>query len=301
MNFDFNNIKKAITSILPTYKKTQILDTIEKSLDELQNVTIPSYEAANEIFTGQKFKSSEIKAMQARFDLNRLGSGSANMVTTILAILNNAKGFAITLSKYVGKVISSEEASVSMNLRKATVLRLVIMVEFANRYARRLLNYIYTCELDSETKTTDYALNKANTELITKEFNNFTTALRVLNRKPDLLAKDLEGLSEANVDELSDQTLAATANVKSIDPLLISGFTEYNPFYIFGMVVAQYQANKFNSVEDEKKMLELRYLRLTQARAGDASASTDREMEILQERIDNCTRKWLNLKEEYGV
>jgi hypothetical protein len=296
-----NTFKLLVSAVSPTYKRAQIVDSIEKSLDELTSVTIPAYEAANEIFTGQKFKSAEMKNLQAKFDLCRLGAGNANMITSTLAILNNARGFAAVLSKYAERVLASEEASAAMSLRKATVLRLVVMIEFANRYARRLLNYVYTCELDSETKTQDYALSKANIELITKEFNNFTTALRVLNRKPDLLAKDLEGIADASVDELSDQTLAATAGVKSIDPLLISGFTEYNPFYIFGLVIAQYQANKFNSVEDEKKMLELRYHRLSQARMGNPNAATDREMEILQERIDKSTRKWLDLKEEYGV
>ena len=70
----------------------------------------------------------------------------------------------------------------------------------------------------------------------------------------------------------------------------VQGFTK-SPIYHVGLLVAEMQANRYKRAKELKSILELRKLNLIQSRTGTADTGVERELEILQSRIDSLDEK----------
>jgi hypothetical protein len=75
-----------------------------------------------------------------------------------------------------------------------------------------------------------------------------------------------------------------------------------NPIYHIGLIVAEYQSNKYKENKELKSNLELRLMNLVSIRdTGQADPGVEREIEMVQSRIDKLSESIRKQEESVGL
>lgn len=299
-------VKKGAHTLFPSLKKNALLDQIKLLRSRLNEKSIPAYEEAYSLFGGKAFKSPQLHAMDKRIkeSLGNTVQGYStrhNMVLAILLLLRNSQKFVDSTSKYADKIFGVTEPMGALKLRQAYILSMVNTASFAEKFSRQLLNYIYAKEMVAISGSTEYDLVKGHELIIEKNFERFVHALRVMNRSETDISKALESLSEyADSDEQSIQALMSTQSISAYDPLRLGYMTDYSPFYILGMWEAEVRAWFVNQLQDEIELLTRRRIRLEQLYANQNDAYADKEIDAIQQRLDDSQVKMDEYERKYG-
>lgn len=288
-------------AISPSFKKSQLISAIEATQDRLVKSTIPAYEVGAGIWSGQKFKSKECKELQEKFDGYIRKHRGENMVSTIHAAMINASAFCNIFVKHANAIMQANEVSTMTDLQKITIVKLSNITEFASTYSRALLNFIYVNEINTEDAKANYHLSKGDIKDINTKFDDFLIAINILLYSPAVMEKDFITLPKIDIDEATEGSTLSTLGVNRVDPFNTFSVVEWNPFYIFGMMQAEYQANKYDAAVEEKRMLELRALRLKNSRNGSSDANTDKEISYLENRIAKLQRNIREMEADHEL
>lgn len=298
MNF-FNFLK----SLFPTFKRDELLDSVIAIRKSVQEHSVQAYRSADQVWGNTPFVSKEAKGLEKAYRSDVGLSGKQSMITSIsLAMDNTLKVLDLVVQK--GKAIYSDnEASMGLTFQKATILRIVTVADFANKYSLDLLNYIYTVEAQA-TKGGEgiESLAKAEVDQLLNQFPDFCVAINVLKTDMSSLEKALNELPDAVVSEMTERTFVATLGSNKIDPFQVRNFSvRKNPFYIFGMMIAERQEKKYKAKKETVELLQLRLLHLQKLRDKTQDASLDKEINYYQDRVTSLNHELEKLNKDYGL
>lgn len=298
MNF-YNFVK----SLFPTFKRDELLDSVIEIRKSVMEHSVQAYRSADQVWGSTAFVSKQAKAMEKTYRLEVGLTGRQSMITSIYTALENTlKVLDLIVEK--GKVIYSDnEASMGLTFQKATILRIVTVAEFANKYSLDLLNYIYTVEAQA-TKGGEGIedISKAEEEQLISQFQDFCLAMNVLKVDMGSLEKALNELPDAVVSEMTERTFIATIGSKKLDPFQVRNFSvRKNPFYIFGMMIAERQEKKYKAKKETVELLQLRLMHLQKLRDKTQDASLDKEINYYQNRVTSLNHELEKLNKDYGL
>lgn len=298
MNF-FNFLK----SLFPTFKRDELLDSVVAIRKSVQEHSVQAYRSADQVWAGTAFVSKEAKALEKVYRSEVGLPGKQSMITSISAVMDNTlKVLDLVVQK--GKTIYSEnEASMGLTFQKATILRIVTVADFANKYSLDLLNYIYTVEAQA-TKGGEgiESLAKAETDTLINQFPDFCVAMNVLKVDMSSLEKALNDLPDAVVSEMTERTFISTLGSQKLDPFQVRNFSvRKNPFYVFGMMIAERQEKKYKAKKETVELLQLRLLHLQKLRDKTQDASLDKEINYYQDRVTSLNHELEKLNKDYGL
>lgn len=298
MNF-FNFLK----SLFPTFKRDELLDSVIAIRKSVQEHSVQAYRSADQVWGSTPFVSKEAKALEKAYRSDVGLPGKQSMITSISAAMDNTlKVLDLVVQK--GKAIYSDnEASMGLTFQKATILRIVTVADFANKYSLDLLNYIYTVEAQA-TKGGEgiESLAKAEVDMLISQFPDFCVAINVLKTDMSSLEKALNELPDAVVSEMTERTFVATLGSKKLDPFQVRNFSvRKNPFYIFGMMIAERQEKKYKAKKETVELLQLRLLHLQKLRDKTQDASLDKEINYYQDRVTSLNHELEKLNKDYGL
>lgn len=298
-----------IQSLTHKLGKNEIAKSCELSLKALTTTTIPAYKSANQLFAVTKLASSEAQSFQSRLKRLTKGQGS-NMFEIVLDALQNAETILRGIEKRSETLYADKEATIALSYQKATYLRLVAAIGFGTEYARRFLNHIYvleTAKLTPEFKVEEHS-TPAERAYIEDNFENFCIVLKSLDKRFTEIEKDIDGMPEAIVNDLSEQTLPHTLGVARTDPLGMNNFilpgdvsVRWNPFYLIGTMMATFQVKQYNIAKEELDLLQLRLLNLQKQQAGKPDPKLELAIEKMAERIGTLRYEIEVMEERYGV
>jgi FtsZ-binding cell division protein ZapB len=265
--------------------------------------SVQAYRSADQVWGNTAFISKQAKSLEKTYRLEVGLTGRQSMITSICAALENTLK-VLDLIAEKGKVIYSDnEASMGLTFQKATVLRIVTIAEFANKYSLDLLNYIYTIEARA-TKGGEGIddISKAEEEQLINQFQDFCVAMNVLKVDMSSLEKALNDLPDAVVSEMTERTFISTIGSKKLDPFQVRNFNvRKNPFYIFGMMVAERQEKKYKAKKETVELLQLRLMHLQKLRDKTQDASLDKEINYYQNRVTSLNHELEKLNKDYGL
>lgn len=298
MNF-FNFLK----SLFPTFKRDELLDSVIAIRKSVQEHSVQAYRSADQVWGNTPFVSKEAKALEKAYRSDVGLPGKQSMITSISAAMDNTlKVLDLVVQK--GKAIYSDnEASMGLTFQKATILRIVTVADFANKYSLDLLNYIYTVEAQA-TKGGEgiESLAKAEVDMLISQFPDFCVAINVLKTDMSSLEKALNELPDAVVSEMTERTFVATLGSKKLDPFQVRNFSvRKNPFYVFGMMIAERQEKKYKAKKETVELLQLRLLHLQKLRDKTQDASLDKEINYYQGRVTSLNHELEKLNKDYGL
>ena len=289
--FDF------IRTLSPRIDRQTVVEDIEVTQKEMTTGVIPAYQSAQIFFKASGFQSDEVKSLQTIFYRNytkRDSKKQENFLAEIAVKLPYVRENLEYIDNQIDDLFSRDIIKEGLTLRKAAMIRAVDHISFMSRYAIDLINLIYV--LEAKHRQTDveveYQTNAKAQELTQKNLFVFAKMLEVYGMKPDDFKKQFFGLPEAVVNEQTFQHVSALYR-DSGDPIpqdAVSGF-EGNPIYHIRLNIAEWQADRYKSFKDKKKMLELRLMHLKMLEQDKKDPSLEKEISYIQQRVESIDYK----------
>ena len=299
-----NSIINYATKLLPTFRKDRLTEDARMLETELNTNTIPSYKFSESIFN-RSTKSKEILDYQKTYFSILGGSNQKGMVSDISNRLENILKTVTFIATAAEKNFETSIVVDGITLYKVSLIKSLELCGFISRYSLRLLNYFYVLEAAATSKDNSYVskeLSKGDIKELEKFLPDFCRAIKSLSKDPKDFEKELAKLPDVTVGPMSEATLANVGSAK-LDPINIFSMNGFiSPIYRIGMMVANYQVSRYKEAVELKTNLELRKIFLEGLQAnGQADAVVQKEIEIIQSRIDNCAEQIRKEEEKVGM
>lgn len=297
------NLLTYIHDLLPSFKKNKIVESCELIQTSIREHTLPAYVSADSLFDGKKFKSEEARDFATVYEKKIGKSSGSNMIGSIKDGLSNTITLLQHVSSNADQIFSETETNLSLTYTKATCLRLIDAAEFASNYSRKFLNYIFileTANADEHVSVQD-SLTPAEIKSIHSGFFDFCIAMFVLLKKVEEIERAIKEIPDTIITTISEKTLPATVGRNKLDPLQLANLSvKVNPLYRIGMMVAEYQANKYKAAKSELELLQLRKLNLEMLYQKKPDAKLQKEIEYMESRVTGLNYKISKMEKDYN-
>lgn len=285
------NIRKYLVSLLPSFGRAEVEEDIRITRSEIKEFTQPAYEQAVTVFRGWKFKSESLEPQLTTF--GRMVKGHGNPIETINAGWKNVLENLDQAEFLIKAHVSNEIAGAGLTYLKGNLLQFIEAVAFVSKYARKFLNYVYVCETaefaEGGTSVME-SLTPAELEWIKANFVTFCQAFNIVTGNPSKIKTQLENVPDIVVTPDNTDTVGAQGS--KVDPFHMGLIPIWmNPIYHVGMFVAEWQADRYNSAKQERKLVELRMLNLKKLHEGKPDAAVQREIQYLESRVQGLNFK----------
>jgi hypothetical protein len=101
------------------------------------------------------------------------------------------------------------------------------------------------------------------------------------------------------IDKDSFEAASSIYKREAIDPIgggMVAGF-EMNPIYHFRLMIAEWQADRYKSYKEKKKLLEVKLLNLKIAKDGKRDPKLDREVNYYESLVEDLEYKMSKMEE----
>lgn len=263
------NIFELIKSKFETNNLSDSIQTLRRSIKEQD---LPCWLTIQSSFKGKKFNSE----LNANIDkrLARL-SGNAYRGSFVDGVTDAVKNSLIVLDfleESVDKYFDHRSQEIlrdGITYPKAVVLQYIAAVREFSEFARLLANYVLTAETSD---TFDGALVPAQVKSVESDLEAFAGLLVLMLVSQRELNEKFETIPTMVLDESTANIAASTVGLQRLDPFgMRRGFfipSQRNPFFWFGMRIAEWQVYTYEQALESRQMAELRLLRLRAQRAG---------------------------------
>lgn len=302
------NIVNFIKKLLPNFNKSDIESELETSLEYI-DVIVDSLNNLNEIYKTSKLESPEAKSLIKEFYKekdkikHKVKLTSMQVFPEDLSILfKNAKLNGKYLLDEISSALNDVVVSQALTAYKANLMRSVAHYTFMTRFALDLINYIYVVEAENGKieLSKKYVLNKEQRKFITDKFWIFSRMLVVYGEIPEVFKLNLERIENINLPKEEVDSVVDAYNINKIDLFdsLPANFIG-SPIYSIRLMFAEWEADRYHKLQDEKKLLELRYIHLKLMKEqGNTDVNLEKEIEYLQKRITDIDYKLAKIEED---
>lgn len=296
------NLLQFIKTLIPHVSKTDILEDIRVTKGELEQVTIPTVAQAASYFKLNKLVSEENKSLFNVFSRNYTNgkiTASLSFATLIEEDLKTVLKNLLYIEKAATELFTEDVVTEGMSLKKAIVLRALDQIVFISRFTIDLITYVYYEEskaVSGDQETLD--ITPAVKARVSKYISIYARLLSVYGNKKFVIEKRLDNLPDVILSDKTSEALVSTYGEHELDPISeinVLGF-DGNPIYHIGLLIAEWQADRYKSMKDKKKMLELRLLYLNMQTENKADPRVEKEIEYIQSRIDKIEYKMAKMQ-----
>lgn len=286
-----------IKALLPHMTKDQVLEDLRITAGEFDQIVAPNYRHAAEYFRVNKVKSEVNKDLSDDF-YRGLGKGSfpkqASVVGEVALRMTYLQDNLAYVAAQIEAIMERDIINEGLTAKKAILVRAASQFSFISRFAADLLNYLYVYET-VEYKTedgNDMSLAPAVKKHVEKDVKIFAMLLSDYGIPNKDFVKIIESLPDVMVSSRNEAVISSAYKESDIDPfsaVYMNGFSG-TPIYHIRLVFAQWEASRYKSNKEKKKMLELRllHLRLVNEKRGDAKIAA--EIDYIQSRVDSLER-----------
>ncbi len=284
------NLSSFIKSMLPSFNKSDVEADLEISLEHIP-VILENYGSLNSVISVTPIQSKESKDLIKDFykDISKVKaklSRNNNIALDMVTLMTNVKANGDYLLDIISDSINDTIMSQALTAYNANLLRTVPHYYFMTRYAMDLLNYIYVKEVEHSKTEIDksYKLNKKQEEFLTKNVWVFARLISLYGSDHSHFKKEAESLSDVTIPKDDVETVVQQFASDKLDVFnnLPNGFIG-SPIYSVRLIFAQWEADRYRSLKNKRKLLELRLLHLKLIKEqGISDQSTEREIGHLQ-------------------
>lgn len=301
------NLVSFVQSLVPTLSRSDLESDLETSLDVIKTI-LATYGDLNGSYSKGKFNSKEANAIATSFYKEYDAAKnkgkvkpSNSLAGDTIAIFSNAITNGERVKKEVAAISNEVIVSQAMTVVKVNIVRAVGHFYFMTKYALDLINYIYVLEAEHGgiELSKDSKPNAKQIEIIKKNMWLYARLVAVYGTDPKHFTEELDSLSTITVPKEQVEEVVSQYQGQKLDLLdnLPQGFIG-SPIYTVRLVFAQWEADRYKKLRDQKKLLELRYLHLRMIQEqGGGDANTEKEMAYLQSRITDIDYKTSKIEE----
>lgn len=289
------NIAGFIKKLLPSFSKSDLETDMEISLEAISTVN-DIYASLEEVFKVSPPSSREATDVIKEF-YKEIGhvkhkvklSPNKNIATDTLTLFKNIKTNGDYLYNEISDAINDVVVSQALTAYKANLLRAVGHYYFMTKFALDLSNFFYVTEAESGGMdlNKEYRLNKKQKEFITKNVWIYARMVALYGESHEVFKERLKEITEVMLpkEEIDNVVDFYVSDKIDLFDNLPAGFIG-SPIYSVRLVFAQWEADRYRRLRDQKKLLELRYLHMKLMREqGNSDVNLEKEIEHVQKRI----------------
>lgn len=276
-----------ITSFIPFFKRSVVSENTSITLDEL-TLAIESYKAAVDLFGKNRFKNKAANDLATAYSTALAERSRAGFLEDIYDRLVNAKENLEYVQKESDRVLESDIITEGLTARKLALIQASDYIAFVCRYSVDILNYLYI--LESESQEDDRKLPPAKLKYLEENLLDFGRLMTVVGCPKKDFEKLLDDLPEVVVNTKSLSMVEGTYGEAKLNPFVLKttrGFRGTPVIYQIGLKIAEWQASRYKASQYKKQLLEYRKLQLEQERNGTPNPALERQIQVLQDRIDD--------------
>lgn len=295
------SIGKYVASLLPSFEKGQVEEDLRVLKEELSENTLPPYEAAADFFKHERFASKDNEEFDRTFtrQAKNVQVVMDKYPVTICAALTRALDTVNMLETKVDDLFNRDVASDGLTYSRANMLRLIEVIGFAARYARKLLLWTYANEKQAMGKTVSDPFTKAEIDWLKANRQAFFASIITISRKSKDVETALANIPNMVVVPNEVSVAAQTVGPNKLDPLQMGIIPiQLNPIYHIRMAVAEYQAGRYKAGQEEKRALEYRLVALKELKEGKHDAKLDQNIEYTENRLKKLNAKLAKMEED---
>jgi 23S rRNA maturation mini-RNase III len=250
-------------------QKKRIEDMVNNARVNIDQ-TIPSYASAH-IALGDitHFAHKHVAAFQQDFTRAVNTKIRGNFLSVIYFTLLNVEKHYDKLGRLISKNLAQDILKEGMTYRKAAILQHLEAVLFVTQYSNRLLSWVYDCEAEANGDNFGTMLTLAQVKWLSERREVFYSTLELFQNNAEKVEKDILATPEALVNKESEEIIQETQGYGATDPTrmgFIGGLV--NPILHLRKFIAEYQVEYYEEAVNQQRVLELKALRLKQARSG---------------------------------
>ena len=299
-------ILKFIKKLLPRIERSTVSDDLRTTEKELVKIVIPCWASAKEHFKISKPISEEIKHFQALFVRSfdyRRAMKSPSFILDIEVRLKNLHANVVYIQSILDTVVDKDIMTSGMTMRAAYTIRAAANMSMMTRYLSSLLNYLYTVEAMARNNEIydELKLSQSEMKYVEANFNNFVRLLSSYGMSPEDFSKTVSSMPESHVNARTADFITKISGFR--DPQEEVGMAGFvgNPIYAGRLMIAQWQNDRYEAAKAKKQQLELRLMYLQMHEKGKGNPAVDKEIMMLQDRIDVLEGKLRDTDEELGI
>ena len=299
-----NTISSFVAGLLPMTDKADVLQRFADVIEEIEEITIPSFKAYNSVFKNTKYKSVTGKNIEELLR-NNLRSRDPLGVIVEKSLEEGVKNLKV-LRQYVQNDRAHSFAKDAMRYKTASIMRFLEAAAYASRYANKLTNYLVTVETleaNGEANNVTRELPPNDVEFIKGGLPNFAVVLKILTNDHTEVQKTLEETPDIIVtgDPEQDKLTEGASDYKAVDPLRVNFISlDWNPFWHIGRMWINYRARVYHAMIAERETMETRLLIYkNQQSSGARDARTEARAREAQARLDNLNKEIAKMEKSW--
>lgn len=269
-----------IRDMLPSFGKKDVEEKLRMISTKVAKVLRPTLELFAETLNEASFKSAYAKAFMVdflKFVPNNLRNVKSPYMRVLGVVSTNIDRLVDLLEDYVSKNMGSEIHIEGITYQKASVLRVIEVLDFVVDYSSRNLSLLTASETNIEAfeRPDGQATSPADQRWLIANRAAYFQALDMLFTDPKALLKQIHDIPEILIGDVEIQSVPALANGAG-DPLSLGAIPIVSHVFKWvGIRKANYDADRFERMMKEKQIIELRLEALRSRRGGEQSAQTE--------------------------
>lgn len=258
-NFDLKNIKSEIDNVR----------------DELVNQALPTVTEASKSFDESK-DALRSKTYQLYYEALNGVQPIARNQSALSAVVDRLQR-CDTLLDYISEIVDNEFTETmnaeTVTLKGSYVFRLLNLIELYTRFSVRMTEVILISENNlAENKMEHDSIAPISLAFLERNKESFLQCHRLLINTPDHLRDQLNDVPDIVLSEVRSPSMLSMHGKGRIDPLQM-GFAESRAdiFWLWAVNRAEYQANRYATLKEDCRLLELLIERRKRALKGDGT------------------------------
>lgn len=294
-----------LSTLLPTFAKSRVLDDIANIRKELATNTVPGLKTSALTYSKYKFKAPWVQGIEQKFSTRYNKRYKGTFVVPLSEIAENCLRILEIAEKVVSTKFEQDIVRDAMRLLTANTIQLVEVIEFYSQYSMRLTLVATNLEVIATSQFADIAAPDAPTagemKWLDENFNSFMAAVETLTMSAEDVERKLDGIPDVVVSPDSASRVEATMEFSKTDPLRLNLISaRFNLIYRARLAVAEWQEARLQAAIETKRLLEFRLLQLENAGNGKEDARLQRQIDYTQERLEKIKYKLMKEGMEHG-
>lgn len=297
------SILSYLADLLPTFGKKDIVGKLKIIARKLTDIVRPELALISESLNDKELRSTYGKSFLK--DLNfvlppNLRNMPGAYVKMCTIAVDHGQRLVDLLEQYVAKAVGETVHIEGITYQKASVLRLIDLIDFFADYSSRHMAFLVASETNIEAfgngdgnPFTPKAL-----AYLTTNRESYLRVMNLLNADPKKLMSDIEKIPEITVSDADIKEVPALAGAAA-DPLQLGAIPIITGMFTwYGIRKVDWEIERYEAMKGERRSMENRLESLRQKRIGQIDAQNEvviegyeRELILTRASIEEMERK----------
>lgn len=295
-----------VKGLFPGLKKDTVLEDLRVTVDNIDKIVIPMLDKLTTTIKG-KFESEDMREVDKVFMRSYKGKfgRQPNMLITLKLAMPNVRQNADFIRDQLESILDTTIIPDGLTSRKAVMIRAAKQVSFISDFTIDFMNVALILETLAHNGelSEEMEVSKGTQIRIQQSIVRFAYAVSDLGTEPKDYEKAYGKTKDIYVGGANAKNVAMSASEPEIDPFdsRMANGVAYNPIFHIGMAIAQWQAKRYQSNKEKKKILELRVLQLKAEMEQKGDPKIVQEINYTQSRIDKLDRDIHDAEQSVGM